>query len=157
MKKFLYIAVIGITVWSCGGGGGDTPTPTPTPTITPTQTSTPTPTPPSYYAYIFPEPQDSNSALNLGQYMSDSGATNFFGFSNSGVPPINDYASDLIIYAKYSGFTTAGFGNVEPQFKSFTNKPIIMKDYYERKNKISKIDDKLFSIVHPKIKKTKFM
>jgi len=31
MKKFLYIAVIGITVWSCGGGGGDTPTPTPTP------------------------------------------------------------------------------------------------------------------------------
>ena len=29
----------------------------------------------------------------------------------------------------------------------------IMKDYYERKNKISKIDDKLFSIIHPKIKK----
>ena len=30
-----------------------------------------------------------------------------------------------------SASTTAGFGNVEPQFKSFTNKPIIMKDYYE--------------------------
>ena len=96
-------------------GLSPSPTSSVTPTITPTQTSTPTPTPPSYYAYIFPEPQDSNSALNLGQYMSDSGATNFFGFSNSGVPPINNYASDLIIYAKYSGFTTAGFGNyIEP-------------------------------------------
>jgi len=30
-----------------------------------------------------------------------------------------------------SASTTAGFGNVEPSFKSFTNKPIIMKDYYE--------------------------
>ena len=27
--------------------------------------------------------------------------------------------------------TTAGYGNVEPTFKSFSNKPIIMKDYYE--------------------------
>jgi len=27
--------------------------------------------------------------------------------------------------------STAGYGNVEPSFKSFTNKPIIMKDYYE--------------------------
>jgi hypothetical protein len=89
--------------------------PTPTNTNTPTQTRTPTPTPPSYYAYIFPEPQDSTSAISLGQYMSDSGATNFFGFSNSGVPPISNYANDLIIYANYSGFTNAGFGNyIEP-------------------------------------------
>ena len=29
----------------------------------------------------------------------------------------------------------------------------IMKDYYERKNEISEIDDKLFSIIHPRIKK----
>ena len=86
-------------------------TPTPTNTNTPTVTSTPTSTPPSYYAYIFPEPQDSTSASNLGQYMSNNGATNFFGFANSGVPPIANYASDLIIYANYSGFTNAGFGN----------------------------------------------
>ena len=30
-----------------------------------------------------------------------------------------------------SASTTAGFGNVEPSFQSFTNKPIIMKDYFE--------------------------
>ena len=30
-----------------------------------------------------------------------------------------------------SASSTAGFGNVEPSFKSFTNKPIIMKDYFE--------------------------
>jgi len=30
-----------------------------------------------------------------------------------------------------SASTTAGFGNVEPAFQSFTNKPIIMKDYFE--------------------------
>jgi hypothetical protein len=30
-----------------------------------------------------------------------------------------------------SASSTAGFGNVEPSFKSFTNKPIILKDYYE--------------------------
>ena len=29
----------------------------------------------------------------------------------------------------------------------------IMKNYYERKNEISEIDDKLFSIIHPRIKK----
>ncbi|SNR53418.1 hypothetical protein SAMN06265371_104374 [Lutibacter agarilyticus] len=27
MKKFLYIAIIGIVIWSCGGGGDDPPTP----------------------------------------------------------------------------------------------------------------------------------
>jgi len=30
-----------------------------------------------------------------------------------------------------SASTTAGFGNVEPKFTSFNNKPIILKDYYE--------------------------
>lgn len=99
--------------------------PTPTPTITPTSTPfiptpTPTPTPtitplPPYLAYIFPEPQDTSSAVNLGEYMHNNGATNFFGFANSGVPPINGYESDLILYANYSGFTTAGFNNyIEP-------------------------------------------
>ena len=27
MKKFLYIAIIGIVIWSCGGGGDDPPAP----------------------------------------------------------------------------------------------------------------------------------
>jgi hypothetical protein len=94
-----------------------TPTPTPlTPTPTPVITSTPTPTPTStppviYLAYIFPEPQDSNSAFALGEFMYNNGASNFFGFANSGVPPVSNYESDLILYASYSGFTTAGFGN----------------------------------------------
>jgi hypothetical protein len=94
-----------------------TPTPTPlTPTPTPDITSTPTPTPTStppviYLAYIFPEPQDSNSAFALGEFMYNNGASNFFGFANSGVPPVSNYESDLILYASYSGFTTAGFGN----------------------------------------------
>ena len=30
-----------------------------------------------------------------------------------------------------SASSTAGFGNTEPSFKSFTNKPIIIKDYFE--------------------------
>lgn len=33
MKKFIYLSIIGILLWSCGGGGDDSkPTPTPTPT-----------------------------------------------------------------------------------------------------------------------------
>lgn len=110
-----------------------TPTLTPTPTVTPTPitptpgvTSTPTPTPTStppvlFSAYIFPEPQDSTSAYNLGEFMYNNGASNFFGFSNSGVPPITDYQSDLILYASYSGFTTAGFGNYIEPVTSFTS------------------------------------
>lgn len=110
-----------------------TPTVTPTPTVTlgltptatstppPTATPTPTPTPPVYYAYIFPEPQDSTSASNLGEYMFDNGATNFFGFSNSGVPPISGYDTDLTIYANYSGFTTAGFGNYIVPVSTFSS------------------------------------
>lgn len=99
-----------------------TPTPTSsvTPTITPTLTRTPTPTP-AFFAYVFPEPQDNVSANNLGQYMFDNGSTNFFGFSNSGVPPINDYETDLIIYANYSGFTTSGVGNFIQPVSSFNS------------------------------------
>ncbi len=29
MRNLLYIAILSISLWSCGGGGGDTPTPTP--------------------------------------------------------------------------------------------------------------------------------
>ena len=36
MKKFLYIAGIGIVLWSCGGGGGDMPSPPPAANKVPT-------------------------------------------------------------------------------------------------------------------------
>jgi len=106
-----------------------TPTPTATPGQTPTATGTPeptptptvTPTPPIYYAYVFPEPQDTASASALGEYMYENGSTNFFGFSNSGVPPISNYENNLIVYANYSGFTEAGFGNYLQPVSSFKN------------------------------------
>ena len=92
---------------------GTTPTQTPTNTETPTPTQTPTVTPTmtEYLAYVFAEPQDSTSAFQLGEYMYNSGATNFFGFANSGVPSVTDYENNLIIYASYSGFTNGGSGN----------------------------------------------
>lgn len=94
-----------------------TPTPTntvtvtPTPSVTPTTTTSVTPTPtvtPSqapYYAYIFPEPLDATSQLDLGQYLSNSGST-WFGYGNDGVYPSGaNYASNLAIYVQYSGWT----------------------------------------------------
>lgn len=98
----------------------NTSTPTPTigltPTTTPSQTTTSTPTPtvtPTattglYYAYLFPEPQDSTSLISLGDYMATNGASYFFGYGNSGAPNINNYSSDLNVYAHYSGFTLGG-------------------------------------------------
>lgn len=91
----------------------NTPTQTPTPTntvtpgLSPTPTSTPTPTPSSggFMGYLFPEPQDSTSLNDLGQFMFDQGATAFFGWGNSGTPAGGSYASDMAIYAKYSGWT----------------------------------------------------
>ena len=80
-----------------------TPTITSTPTITPT--ITPSPTQGVYYAYLFPEPQDSVSLNDLGQFMYDSGATSFFGFGNSGVPAGPTYSADMAIYVQYSGWT----------------------------------------------------
>lgn len=86
-----------------------TPTPTPTNTATPTNTSTPTntptPSPAAFSAYLFPEPQDPTSLNNLGQYMYDTGAVSFFGWGNSGTPAGLNYASDMAIYAKFSGWT----------------------------------------------------
>ena len=84
-----------------------TPTPTPTATITPsiTPTNTPTPSPLPFMAYLFPEPQDSTSLNNLGQYMSDAGAISFFGWGNSNTPAGVNYSSDMAIYAQYSGWT----------------------------------------------------
>lgn len=105
-----------------------TPTPsiTPTPTVTPTPLASPTPTPtptitpsitptvsslPNAYAYVFPEPQDSNSLTSLANYMYDAGSTNFLGYGNGGVPNTNDYSNNLDIYAHYSGFTGTNTSN----------------------------------------------
>ena len=79
-----------------------TPTMTSTPSVTPTMTPTPSSAP--YSAYIFPEPQDSTSLNDLGQYMYDVGAT-WYGWGNSGVPAGPDYAGNLARYAAYSGWT----------------------------------------------------
>ena len=105
-----------------------TPTPTPSitptitstpgvsPSVTPTRTLTPTPTPsssegPAYSAYIFPEPQDSTSQADLGNYMFTNGAINFYGYSNSGTYPAGpNYASDLNIYVQYTDWA-GGVGN----------------------------------------------
>lgn len=99
------------------------PTQSVTPTVTPTLTNTPTVTPtiPPVLAYIFPEPQDLGSAFALGQYMSDSGATGFYGFANSGVPSVPSYETDLIIYAKYPGFITGSFGNFITPVSNFNS------------------------------------
>jgi hypothetical protein len=108
--------LIGVTVtFDC------TPTPTPTPTITPTSqtptptptsetpvaTPTPTPTPTTglYYAYLFPEPLDSVSQNDLGQFMYDNSA-DWYGFGNSGgVPNVNNYSPNMNTYVHYSGWT----------------------------------------------------
>ena len=82
-----------------------TPTTTVTPTNTATPTNTPTPSPAAFSAYLFPEPQDPTSLNNLGQYMYDTGAVSFFGWGNSGTPAGLNYASDMAIYAKFSGWT----------------------------------------------------
>lgn len=90
----------------------NTPSVTPTHTTTPTNTPTPTSTPSPYFGYLFAEPQDPTSSFNLGEYMFNSGATTFFGFANSGVPPADvNYSNNLAIYAQYSGFTLGGIGN----------------------------------------------
>ena len=88
-----------------------TPTFTPTPSITPTHTPTPTyPYVFEPYVYLVPEPQDTTSLTNLGTYMYNSGATNFLGWGNGGVPSTSNYSNDLNIYIHYSGFT-GGSGN----------------------------------------------
>jgi hypothetical protein len=82
-----------------------TPTPSATPGITPTPTMTPSPSGSNFFAYLFPEPQNSSDAIDLGLYMINSGATNFFGYFNSGTPDGPTYANDMAIYVQYSGWT----------------------------------------------------
>jgi hypothetical protein len=89
-----------------------TPTPTNTPTVTQTSTGTPTPTPTNlpFSAYLFPEPLDSTSQAQLGQYLFDNGST-WFGFGNSGgVPSSSNYANNMLTYLQFSGWT-GGNGN----------------------------------------------
>jgi len=94
------------------------PTPTPTipvtpsitPSITPTISLTPSITPTVslssglYSAYIFPEPLDSTSQNDLGQYLYDNGST-WYGYLNSSVPGASDYSNNLDLYAHYSGWS----------------------------------------------------
>jgi len=88
-----------------------TPTFTPTPSITPTHTPTPTyPYVFDPYVYLVPEPQDTTSLTNLGNYMFSSGSTSFLGWGNGGVPSISGYSNNLNVYIHYSGFT-GGSGN----------------------------------------------
>jgi hypothetical protein len=71
-----------------------------TPTVTPSNVA--------YYAYILPEPSDSNSTANIGQYMTDQNTNAFYGYWNSGGPPAANgfYSSDLDKYIHFSGWTT---------------------------------------------------
>jgi len=92
----------------------ETPTPTPTIPLTPTPTTTmsitptPTETPSLYYAYVIPEPQDAVSQAELGSYMLSQGSQYFFGFGNSGLPNLNNYATEMDIYMSFSGFSGGG-------------------------------------------------
>lgn len=91
-----------------------TDTPTQTPTITPTTTPTPTPTSGVFYAYLFPEPLDSTSQFEIGQYLYDDGST-WFGYGNSGgSPSATNYSNNLDSYAHYSGWTDGGGNFITP-------------------------------------------
>lgn len=100
-----------------------TTTPGTSPTPTPSGTPTPTPTPSfeSFSAYLIPEPQDSTSAIEIGQYMINEGAT-FFGYVNSGPPGTTDYASNMNKYIQFSGWTGSN-GNFVTDVVNF-NGPI---------------------------------
>ena len=93
-----------------------TPSHTPTPTVTPTVTASPAPA--TFSAYLFPEPQDSSSLNNLGQFMFDTGAVSFFGWGNSGTPAGPNYATDMAIYVRFSGWS-GNVGNFKTNVTSF--------------------------------------
>lgn len=122
-----------------------TPTPTPTPTLTttpgltPTLTSTPlfsqtptlspTKTPtytPSatqaliYNAYVFAEPQDSTSDLDMLSYANSQGADSWYSWFGNGVPNNNsgNYSNDLDIYAHQPNFISGSSLHIQPQVLS---------------------------------------
>jgi hypothetical protein len=88
---------------------GASPDPTRTPTVTPTVTQTP---PTLQYAYVFGEPTDSTSALDMYNYMNGLGLT-WFGFNISNVPSSN-YSNNLSSYAEYSGFVNGSGNFIQP-------------------------------------------
>lgn len=88
-----------------------TRTNTPTPSITPTNTPTPSITPSTSQpeplrAYIFAEPQDSTSDLELLSYAASQGANDWYSWYGNGVPNNNsgNYSNDLNIYAHQPNF-----------------------------------------------------
>ena len=96
----------------------ETPTPTITPTTTPTPTFTPTPseTPPALQALIFMESGDDavfagDENTDIGDWMVNQGASNWFGFQTSGMPTFPGDVNDFLIWMDWPGFT-AGTVNV---------------------------------------------
>jgi hypothetical protein len=86
-----------------------TPTNTVTPTITPTNTITPTPSSsplPSTFAYLFIEPI--SASTSIGNYMFNSGSTQFYGFSNTTQPSpsATTFNTEMNLYVNYSGWTS---------------------------------------------------
>jgi hypothetical protein len=78
-----------------------------------TPTITPTPTTAGFSGYLFPEPQDSTSLNDLGQYMFDAGAT-WFGYGNEGIPSTTDYSTNMDTYVHYSGWTGSSGNFITP-------------------------------------------
>ena len=105
------------TTGTPGATPSQTPTNTPTTSITPTNTVTPTitptPTTAGFSGYLFPEPQDSTSLNNLGQYLFDTGAT-WFGYGNEGIPSTTNYSTNMDTYAHYSGWTGSSGNFITP-------------------------------------------
>ena len=99
-------------------------TPSPTPTNTTTPTNTPTPTSPVLNVLIFMESSDDvlftgPDNTDLGSYMVNNGAINWFGYQMSGVPSFTNPAtsaqtmSDYILWMDWPGFVN-GTSNVPP-------------------------------------------
>jgi len=98
--------------------------PSSTPTNTKTPTPTPTPTSPALNVLIFMESSDDvlftgPDETDLGSYMKNNGATNWFGYQMSGVPSFGNPAtsaqtmSDYILWMDWPGFVN-GTSNVPP-------------------------------------------
>lgn len=100
---------------------GNTPTPTPTVTITPTTTTTPTPSPTfaGPPALLFMESADDavnpsgNPLTDLLAYMITTGATQWFGFQNSGLPNFGSAAqiADFLLWMDWPGFVNGTSNN----------------------------------------------
>jgi hypothetical protein len=82
-----------------------TPTISVTPTITPSITPTSSPLP-STFAYLFIEPI--SAATKIGNYMYNSGSTQFYGFSNTSQPSSSatTFNTEMNLYVNYSGWTS---------------------------------------------------